>query len=353
MAMALTFRACQPDGTRYNARIDDRTWNTYQDVLQDMHDRKMTRTMMLDILDQDHDFHPSLPQLNARMNKWGYAVYASKPRPRLPSGPQHFVQELDLNQDPEKTADSKGSNLLPRAMPVLVNEDSRYSDSPAIATSSASRRVYSPNLREKETVVQADVPQEGRGIPAHSSIQAGQQYSVHVRSSEGPYVAYPHPERTPAIRICRVNTVSSGQISMSSMRELSSRIRENHIVREAGLARTSSASSKITLGSEFSFTRVTGLRMENHPASRTSFTAENMSTDAIMSSMDERLSDTHCEDLLTPGQAELHCRVAEWIGRELAQKKRPDYNRRSTEPVFAMDAVLSNSPFMLAGVQEY
>lgn len=104
----------------------------------------------------------------------------------------------------------------------------------------------------------------------------------------------------------------------------------------------------MTLGSQFSFTKVTGLGRGNSAASKFSFTPEDMSVDAVTPCMDERSSHAHTGKM-TEETAELHRKVIEWITREFSHKKRPDFNRRSTEPVFMMD--VSRLRFQLMPVE--
>lgn len=96
----------------------------------------------------------------------------------------------------------------------------------------------------------------------------------------------------------------------------------------------------MTLGSQFSFSRVTGLGRMNSTASKFSFDADaRLSQGDTMSieaspSIEGRIrgGEEYFEGM---DEIELHRKVSEWIGRELSQKKqRPEFGRRVTEPIF-------------------
>ena len=174
--------------------------------------------------------------------------------------------------------------------------------------------------------------------------------SLHSRASKDRDDTDPSSKRTLAIRVTRTDTKSSGKMSIDSMRELSSRTQARQTAREIGPVRNSSSSSRMTLGSQFSFTKVTGLGRGNSTASKFSFTPEDMSVDATTPCMDERSSHAHTGEM-TEEAAELHRKVTEWITREFSPKKRPDFNRRSTEPAFMMEGSRLRSELMLVEVQ--
>lgn len=70
------FQEYKPGSSRYNGRISEDEWNRHKPTLRKLHDAKLTRQQILDIISKDFgDTKPTYGQLCTKFDKWGFHVY--------------------------------------------------------------------------------------------------------------------------------------------------------------------------------------------------------------------------------------------------------------------------------------
>lgn len=75
-----------PNTSRYNKRITNEEWTRLKPRLKELHDRKLTRQAILDIVEPEFgDVKPTYGQLCTKFEKWGFRVYKGKNSAGLPS----------------------------------------------------------------------------------------------------------------------------------------------------------------------------------------------------------------------------------------------------------------------------
>lgn len=75
-----------PNTSRYNKRITNEEWNRLKPRLKELHDRKLTRQAILDIVEPEFgDVKPTYGQLCTKFEKWGFRVYKGKNSAGVPS----------------------------------------------------------------------------------------------------------------------------------------------------------------------------------------------------------------------------------------------------------------------------
>lgn len=63
--------------TEYSSRISQHKWDSHEDEIRRLHGEKRTKAEILDALETEY-FHPSMPQLNKQMRRWGLKVYGQR-----------------------------------------------------------------------------------------------------------------------------------------------------------------------------------------------------------------------------------------------------------------------------------
>lgn len=91
------FKVYLPGQPAYSARIRDEDWETHRVKITRLHNQFSSRSRILSILRREDNFHPSMPQLNARFHRWGLRCYDK---------PQRVLQ------DPATTSPAAENRLL-------------------------------------------------------------------------------------------------------------------------------------------------------------------------------------------------------------------------------------------------
>lgn len=81
------FQEYKPGSSRYNGRISEDEWNRHKQTLRKLHDAKLTRQQILDIISKDFgDTKPTYGQLCTKFDKWGFHVYRQGERQKGNAG---------------------------------------------------------------------------------------------------------------------------------------------------------------------------------------------------------------------------------------------------------------------------
>ena len=111
----LRFRQENEVKQNYSARIPAVEWKRHEEAVRYMHEQRKTRREMLEVLDKEYEFRPSMPQLNAYMKKRKLRVYGGG--------------NADGNGEPKEVAEDE---VLPVADAVAgADEFSRSTSLPA------------------------------------------------------------------------------------------------------------------------------------------------------------------------------------------------------------------------------
>ena len=81
--MSFKVNVYDPKAQAYASRISTAEWESHKNVISDLHSAKTPRKVMLKRLKDDHNFTPTLGQLQAKCKEWNFKVY-SKELPKTP-----------------------------------------------------------------------------------------------------------------------------------------------------------------------------------------------------------------------------------------------------------------------------
>lgn len=124
----LAFVQCDPTKRRNATRIAESEWNRCKRAITSMHEQRILRTEMLQILKDKFRFTPSSGQLHAKMAKWGLTVYT-------PRGKDHAALECDrieqgfcderLQKLPKADTPAEGIDMNDKFQAMNIDEASR------------------------------------------------------------------------------------------------------------------------------------------------------------------------------------------------------------------------------------
>lgn len=114
LTVKMNIKPYSPGQGRYSARIKNEEWEPYRQKLTLLHSMNVPRRQMLEILDREDDFRPSLPQLNARFNTWGLRRYDKS-----------VSKSGATAEDSSPDRNSGQQNSHPQSINIMANHKSR------------------------------------------------------------------------------------------------------------------------------------------------------------------------------------------------------------------------------------
>lgn len=105
------YKIYNPAKPRRAAAISDEVWDIHKPFILEMHNQKLPRSAMLVRLEREHNFHPSMGQLIARLGKWDCKVIEKHPSDvmSLSMQPMHNVNSDSGSSQPDHNLTSVGS----------------------------------------------------------------------------------------------------------------------------------------------------------------------------------------------------------------------------------------------------
>ncbi|KAK5945017.1 hypothetical protein PMZ80_002220 [Knufia obscura] len=128
------FQEYKPGASRYNGRISEDEWNKHKPKLRELHEAKLTRQQILDIISKDfEDTKPTYGQLCTKFDKWGFHVYRQNERKDTTPGgkkaqrkvakPQQLEPEVQHAFSPESSNGST-STIVPDVGVLNISDKS-------------------------------------------------------------------------------------------------------------------------------------------------------------------------------------------------------------------------------------
>lgn len=169
--------ACQRNGRRYGARIDQKDWNIHRSKLVELHAAKLRRIDMLEILKKDCNFHPTLPQLNRQMELMGLGKGGKMTVPRLPNRrlrpfdplntPVDFIAEYPSILPVQQPTNSQAIESFSMNQHYALNEDVASFENESAPLTELSNSTLSPKMESQSP--EADVSLEQPQLPIAES----------------------------------------------------------------------------------------------------------------------------------------------------------------------------------------
>lgn len=126
------FQEYKPGASRYNGRISEDEWNKHKPKLRELHEAKLTRQQILEIVSKDfEDTIPTYGQLCTKFDKWGFHVYRQNERKDTTPGAKKGQRKNTKNQQPEpelqqafSPESSNGSTIVPDVGVLHISDKS-------------------------------------------------------------------------------------------------------------------------------------------------------------------------------------------------------------------------------------
>ncbi|KAK5082840.1 hypothetical protein LTR05_006721 [Lithohypha guttulata] len=120
------FQEYRPNASRYNGRISEEEWNKHKPKLRELHEAKLTRQQILDIISKDFgDTKPTYGQLCTKFDKWGFHVYRQNERKETATTGKK-AQRKNVKKDPVPTSvvDHADHNIQQALSPESTSDGS-------------------------------------------------------------------------------------------------------------------------------------------------------------------------------------------------------------------------------------
>ena len=126
------FQEYKPGASRYNGRISEDEWNKHKPKLLELHEAKLTRQQILDIISKDFDdTKPTYGQLCTKFDKWGFHVYRQNEKKESTTTSKKGQRKNTRNQQPEpdiqqafSPESSNGSTIVPDVGVLKIDDKS-------------------------------------------------------------------------------------------------------------------------------------------------------------------------------------------------------------------------------------
>ncbi|KAK5094901.1 hypothetical protein LTR70_003784 [Exophiala xenobiotica] len=126
------FQEYKPGASRYNGRISEDEWNKHKPKLRELHEAKLTRQQILEIISKDfEDTRPTYGQLCTKFDKWGFHVYRQNERKDATPGAKKAQRKNIKNQQSEpepqqafSPESSNGSTIVPDVGVLNISDKS-------------------------------------------------------------------------------------------------------------------------------------------------------------------------------------------------------------------------------------
>lgn len=172
--MDVDFKAYEHGKSRYNGRISEDEWNKHKPKLEELHNLKMTRQQILDIISADFgDTKPTYGQLCTKFDKWGFHVYRVGPSKKKEPRQKTKVEKIGRPEEafdpiPEREL-KEFQPFTPESQTTIVPgfEDLNFNDS----TPTNTTEYYTPrSIHTDPSIVSESTPR----APGHSRNTSGQ-----------------------------------------------------------------------------------------------------------------------------------------------------------------------------------
>ena len=115
----LRFRQENEVKLNYSARITEAEWERHAEAVKHMHEQRKTRREILETLHNDHEFCPSMAQLNMHMKKWKLRVYGGGNAEPVERADDEALQAADV---------AAGADELPASTSLPAPQNNGTSD---------------------------------------------------------------------------------------------------------------------------------------------------------------------------------------------------------------------------------
>jgi len=130
--MDVRYQQYQPGASRYNPRITDEEWDRHKEDLRQLHERKLTRAQILEIITPEFgDVKPTYGQLCTRFEKWGFLVYSKAGKPKRENNDikKQLIKDSSVTDFDDLSSrnafspeSSNGSTIVPDISNINLND---------------------------------------------------------------------------------------------------------------------------------------------------------------------------------------------------------------------------------------
>lgn len=174
--MDVDFKAYEHGKSRYNGRISEDEWNKHKPKLEELHNLKMTRQQILDIISVDFgDTKPTYGQLCTKFDKWGFHVYRVGPSKKKEARGKNKVEKIGRPEEAfgpilEKEPNDAQQAFTPGSQSTIVPgfEDLTFNDK---STPTYTDEFYTPRSNPTDPSIVSDATPRPLG---HSRNTSGQ-----------------------------------------------------------------------------------------------------------------------------------------------------------------------------------